>query len=94
MQKKITGGSTEYLTRAASGLILHSIVVGWDRNGCLHVFENLSQMYNLHSLVERYLNAPTEESGEMHRFLRIHLRSLFLDFCAESDRSIWVSKCF
>jgi len=53
-----------------------------------------SQMYNLHSLVERYLNAPSEESGEMHRFLRIHLRSLFLDFCAESDRSIWVSIFF
>ena len=51
VQKKITGGSTENLTRAASGLILHGIVVGWDRNECLHVFENLSQMYNLHSLV-------------------------------------------
>ena len=40
------------------------------------------------------MEAPSEESGQMHRFLRLHLRSLFLDFCAESDQSMWVSIVF
>ena len=51
MQKKITGGSTEDSTRAASGTILHSLIAGWDKDECLNVFNSLSRMYNLHSLV-------------------------------------------
>jgi len=94
VQKKITDGRTEDLTRAASGIILHSFIAGWDRSECLNVFNSLSRMYNLHSLVERHLGDPNQESWEMHRFIRLHLRSLFLDFCAESDRSIWVSIVF
>ena len=51
VQKKITDGRTEDLTRAASGIILHSFIAGWDRSECLNVFNSLSRMYNLHSLV-------------------------------------------
>ena len=51
VQKKITGGSTEDSTRAASGTILHSLIAGWDKHECLKVFNSLSRMYNLHSLV-------------------------------------------
>ena len=51
VQKKITNGRTEDLTRAASGIILHSLIAGWDKNECINVFSSLSRMYNLHSLV-------------------------------------------
>ena len=46
-QKKVAGISTEHLTRAASGIILHSLIAGWDHNECVKVYLNLSRFYNL-----------------------------------------------
>ena len=51
VQKKLTGKSTDHLTRAASGIILHKLIAGWDHHECVKVFTNLGQTYNLHAMV-------------------------------------------
>lgn len=42
----------------------------------------------------QYMNNPVAENETVERSLRLHLRSLFLDFCSYSDRSVWLSIVF
>ena len=37
-----------------------------------------------------FLESSPGLSAQSERFLRLHLRTLFLDFCKENDKSIWV----
>jgi len=88
-QKEIAT-DTHHLMGAVRGTVLHALIAGWDRRECAKVFTILCQLYSLHPLLNSFLESSPGLSAQSERFLRLHLRTLFLDFCKENDKSIWV----
>nr|CAH0101723.1 unnamed protein product [Daphnia galeata] len=83
-----------HLIAAASGIILHSMISGWDKSECTKVYATLCHWNNIGSLLSEYLKNPVSTNANVERTLRLHIRSLFLDFCAYPDRSIWIEIIF
>ncbi|XP_046646984.1 uncharacterized protein LOC124337021 [Daphnia pulicaria] len=84
----------QHLIAAASGIILHSMISGWDKGECIKVHATICYWNNITFLLSEYLNNPVSTNVNIERTLRLYMRSLFLDFCAYSDRLIWIEIIF
>ncbi|KZS11338.1 F-box only protein 47 [Daphnia magna] len=83
-----------HLIAANAGIILHSMISGWDKRECTKVYSLLCQWNNIGSTLADYLKNPISTNANVERSLRIYLRSLFLDFAAPCDRSMWIGIVF